>query len=106
MKGEDAREREKVICEVGTATWDCEREREEKRKGWRRERREREDGERRTGDKQSISFPPSYSPRQLLQLGVLVENILLILLSVSIYSPYPIVFSLLGCPTECRKVSD
>jgi hypothetical protein len=82
MKGEDAREREKVICEVGTVTWESEREREEGRR--KREERKREDGERRTGDKQSISFLPSYSPRQLLQLRVLVRNILLILLSVSI----------------------
>jgi hypothetical protein len=82
MKGEDAREREKVICEVGMVTWKSERERRE-RKGWRREMK-REEGKRRTDDKQSISFLPSYSPRQLPQLRVLVRNILLILLSVSI----------------------
>jgi len=87
MRGEDAREREKVICEVGTATWESVRVRERReRKGGRRERREREDEEERTGDKQSISFLPSYSPRQLLQLRVLARNILLILLSISCIS--------------------
>jgi hypothetical protein len=100
MKGEEAREREKVICEVGMVTWKSERERRE-RKGWRREMK-REEGKRRTDDKQSVSFLPSYSLQPQLQLRVLAGNILLILLSVSIYSPYLIVFSLLGCPTECR----
>jgi hypothetical protein len=32
MKGEEAREREKVICEVGTATWQSVRERERRQR--------------------------------------------------------------------------
>jgi len=39
-----------------------------------------------TDDKQSISFLPSYSPRQPPQLGELVRNIQLILLSISLPS--------------------
>jgi len=62
--------------------------------GRRQKRKRKEKEERHTGGKQSISFLPSYSPRQLPQLRVLVRNIQLILLSISLpsqsYVPAPI----------------
>jgi hypothetical protein len=53
-------------------------------RAWGGDGETREDGERRTGDKQSISFLPSYLPRRPPQLRVPVRNILLIWLSVSL----------------------